>query len=167
MKENTTKTGEAIAIGSAVVVIAGVVIGLVVNAAKKPTDTTSTTPTPTDQPTTTVSPTVTATTIAGSVSSIKDGTYSTTMTYAIPHGSQSTLTVKLVITNGKISDVVSAYQAGDRESIQYQDWFDAEYKSLVVGKTLDEVSLSRVGGASLTTNAFNNALSDITAQATK
>ena len=38
-------------------------------------------------------------------------------------------------------------------------------KTLVVGKKLETISLSRVGGASLTTNAFNEALAEVKTKA--
>jgi hypothetical protein len=46
----------------------------------------------------------------------------------------------------------------------YIDSFDSSIKSVVIGKSLD-MSLSRVGGASLTTHGFEDALATIANQA--
>ena len=45
-----------------------------------------------------------------------------------------------------------------------QERFDAVYKTEVVGKKLTDINLSRVGGASLTSKAFNEAVADIIKQ---
>ncbi|MHD0330680.1 hypothetical protein ACY18M_17150, partial [Proteus mirabilis] len=57
-------------------------------------------------------------------------------------------------------------QQGQRgESREYQAKFASGFKTLVVGKKIDEVSLSRVAGSSLTSGGFNAALADIESQA--
>ena len=46
----------------------------------------------------------------------------------------------------------------------FQERFDKVYKTSVIGKKLEDINLSRVGGASLTSNAFNEAVADIIKQ---
>ncbi|KXJ97864.1 MAG: hypothetical protein UZ19_OD1000928 [Parcubacteria bacterium OLB19] len=48
-----------------------------------------------------------------------------------------------------------------------QERFDGAYKTQVVGKRLEDISLSRVGGASLTSKAFNEAIANIIDQTTQ
>jgi hypothetical protein len=43
--------------------------------------------------------------------------------------------------------------------------FDTAYEAEVVGQPLDDLRLSRTGGASLTSDAFNEAVTDIKQQA--
>jgi hypothetical protein len=66
--------------------------------------------------------------------------------------------------NGVISALKTSHSYGDRESGMYIDSFDSSIKSVVIGKSLD-MSLSRVGGASLTTHGFEDALATIANQA--
>lgn len=42
--------------------------------------------------------------------------------------------------------------------------FDQAYKAEVIGKNINDIDLSRVGGASLTSTAFNEGVADIIAQ---
>jgi molybdopterin-binding protein len=42
--------------------------------------------------------------------------------------------------------------------------FDGAYSAEIIGQNINEIDLSRVGGASLTSVAFNEAVADIRAQ---
>lgn len=116
-------------------------------------------------PTSTTSATTT-TTSTNNTGTVTDGTYTSTINYAVPHGATSSVTVTVTIAGGVISNVSTAYNEGDRESVMYDNSFDAEYKTLVVGKKPANISLSQVGGASLTSNAFMRAINDIVSQST-
>lgn len=94
----------------------------------------------------------------------KDGTYDATGSYRTP-GGQESIDVKLTLANGVINDVLVTQNASGGEAKEYQDAFVSGYKTQVVGKSIDEVSLSRVAGSSLTPNGFNSALTAIKADA--
>ena len=97
-------------------------------------------------------------------SSYKDGTYSATGSYSSPGGRES---IKLTVTikDGVIVSTRLDEKASNGEAKEYQDDFDNGHKTLVVGKNIDEVSLSRVAGSSLTSNGFNDALDEIKSDA--
>lgn len=91
--------------------------------------------------------------------------YTVTVNYGIPQGYSENMTVTLRLLSNVITDATVQYDAGaNHESAWYQNRFQSAYKPLVIGKNIDSISLSRVGGASLTTNAFNAALQAIKEQ---
>ncbi len=94
------------------------------------------------------------------VSGYKNGTYTKTVTYSVPH-EKNTIKVTLTVKDGAITQVSNEHDYADRESTRYVDRFENAISTAVVGKKLDNISLSRVGGASLTTRGFMNALSAI------
>ncbi len=94
----------------------------------------------------------------------KNGSYTTPSSYGTPGGSEN-ITVTLTITNDIITSTTIVNGASHGDAAQYQQQFSGGYQPYVVGKALANLSLSRVAGASLTTNAFNNALQTIRNQA--
>jgi len=94
----------------------------------------------------------------------KNGTYTETGNYISPGGRES-IEVTLTVTDDIITDASVKANAASSESKEHQDDFISGYKTLVVGKDIDEVSLSRVAGSSLTSNGFNSALKLIKADA--
>ena len=143
-----------------VIVLIGVVASVVItvqnnqDAAKNEA---TTQPAQTTQNTDTQQP---ATSGSSDTSTYKDGTYSATGSYATPGGMES---IKLTVTikNGIITNTELGQNATDRDAKQYQSAFAGGYADLVVGKNVNEVSLSRVAGSSLTSNGFNRALDSI------
>jgi hypothetical protein len=116
-----------------------------------------TTPVPT--PVTTPTPTSIA-----STNDFRNGTYLARTTYKTPDRDTYTMDVSVTVAN----DVITATDITfDSRALRdsYVKRFDSSYGSTVIGKDLGTVSLSRVAGASLTTNAFNNALASIKSQA--
>lgn len=99
-----------------------------------------------------------------SSSELKDGTYSATGSYQTP-GGQESIGVTVTLTGGTITDASVTQQGKTGEAEEYQAKFASGFKSQVVGKKIDEVSLTRVAGSSLTPNGFNNAIDDIENQA--
>jgi hypothetical protein len=90
------------------------------------------------------------------------------VSYDVPEGHTEALTVNVTLdASGKITDVTFAFDAAtNHDSGQYQNKFTSSFKaSTLVGTKLGDVKLSRVGGASLATAAFNHALSDLTSKA--
>ena len=89
--------------------------------------------------------------------SYKDGTYTEKGKYVSPGGAES-IDVTVTVANDIITTVTVTPNATRGEAKEHQDDFVAAFKNLVVGKNIDEVKLSRVAGASLTSNGFNSAL---------
>lgn len=103
-----------------------------------------------------------ATTSSGSY---KDGQYSTTIHYGVPHGGSNSITVNLTVKDGAVTAVSTANSYQDGESGMYIDSFKSGLSGAVVGKSLGDLSISYVGGASLTSIAFNDALDTIRSDA--
>ena len=94
------------------------------------------------------------------ITTYTDGTYKATGNYSTPGGTES-VTVSLTLNNGAISDITTTGSATGGNSAQFQGQFLANYKSQVVGKSIDKVRLSKVAGSSLTSSGFNRALDTI------
>lgn len=95
---------------------------------------------------------------------IKDGIYSTTGNYVSPAGPE-TIDVTLTVKDGVVTDSTVVANAENPVSVKKQGEFIAGYKQFVVGKKLADLSLSKVSGASLTTQGFNEALGELKTQA--
>ncbi len=112
-----------------------------------------------------VSPSVTAVpTMTSTASSFKDGVYTVTGNYVSPGGPES-IGVKVTLANGVITDAVVEPHATLPISQKLQADFVAGFKQYVIGKKIDEVNLTKVSGASLTSIGFNDALDKVEAQA--
>jgi hypothetical protein len=90
----------------------------------------------------------------------KDGTYTTDVTYQTPKRDEYGVNVSLTLTKDIVTDAKVTYSNGAEKDPNAAK-FEAAYKTEVIGKDIDTLKLSRVGGASLTTAAFNNALTNI------
>jgi uncharacterized protein with FMN-binding domain len=139
-----------------VIVLIGIVASVAIAVQTNNESPEATTPTQSSQETTTQGPTNEST----DTSSYQDGTYSATGSYLSPGGRES-IDLTVVIENGIITSTELTQNATDTEARQYQSAFASGYAELVEGKNVDEVSLSRVAGSSLTSNGFNNALDQI------
>lgn len=95
---------------------------------------------------------------------IAGATFTENVSYLTPARTEHKMAVSLTITNGIVTDSSIIYDEGDGFSNPNQERFDAAYKAEVIGKSLADISLSRVGGASLTSQAFNDAVAKIAAQ---
>jgi uncharacterized protein with FMN-binding domain len=91
-----------------------------------------------------------------------DGTYDATGSYG---GLPSSIGVSVTLTDDVITDVDVTTRATDPTSLDYQRRFAAAVPTLVVGRDIDEVNLSRVAGSSGTPDGFNAALRQIRAEA--
>lgn len=117
---------------------------------------TPTKPNPTNPSTPTPAPAV-------SKNDYADGTYYATKSYRTPDGTYE-MTVGLTIKGDTVTNSTITYDSeGARSS--YTKRFNSGYQNQVIGKDLGSINLSRVSGSSLTTAAFNNALSSIKSQA--
>ena len=93
-----------------------------------------------------------------------DGDYSAEGSYSNP-GGESTVKVDLTISDGTISDVTVTPEAKNGTSKQYQEKFAGGVSGEVVGKSLDDVKVSKVAGSSLTSGGFNKAIEQIKSDA--
>jgi uncharacterized protein with FMN-binding domain len=93
-----------------------------------------------------------------------DGTYTESANYQSPNGSE---TVEVTITlEGDIITAVTVVGDGDNpDSKRYQGEFADGIAAVVVGKDIDEISVSKVAGSSLTSAGFNEAVDAIKADA--
>ena len=94
----------------------------------------------------------------------RDGTYSTVGEYVSPGGEES-ISVKLTLAGDVITSAEVISNATRPNSVKYQGQFISGYKTLVVGKNIDDVVLDKVSGSSLTPKGFNDALSKIKIEA--
>lgn len=94
----------------------------------------------------------------------KDGTYKASGSYQSPGGTE-TIDLTVVLEDSVIKSTDLANHPATRDSEDYQGRFISGYKSLVVGKKIDDVSLNRVSGSSLTSGGFNRALEQIKSDA--
>lgn len=133
-----------------VLIVAGV-------AALKPKVKDEATTTPTNS---SPSQTTTPTTQPAATSSYKDGEYSATGSYISP-GGRERITVKVTLKNGAVTETSAESIASNSTAKGYQSDFIESYESQVVGKKIDDVSLSRVSGSSLTSRGFNEAIEQI------
>ena len=117
--------------------------------------TNNTAPTPTPKPTPTPAPTPKT-----------PVQYVNNVSYYTPSGMPEVIHVNISILDGVISDITFSYDTPtNRESGQYLSRFSSSLnKSAIIGKRITNVSLSRVGGASLTTDAFMQAIQDTAAK---
>jgi uncharacterized protein with FMN-binding domain len=104
------------------------------------------------------------TTPVASDATYKDGTYSADGTYLSPGGNEK-IGVTLTIANNVISDVSIKTYGATSDSQEHQAQFKDGISALVVGKKVNDVSVSRVSGSSLTSTGFNNALETIKSEA--
>ncbi|GEB44930.1 hypothetical protein DEU35_1222 [Microbacterium sp. AG157] len=120
-------------------------------------------PADTAAPAASSAPTSTSGAAAGS-GSYKDGEYEATGQYATPE-SVETIDVTLTIAGDTVTAVQVTGDPQAAESKRYQGEFIGGIQSEVVGKKLDEISVSKVAGSSLTSGGFNKAVDTIKSEA--
>ncbi|WP_067202897.1 FMN-binding protein [Microbacterium sp. XT11] len=101
---------------------------------------------------------------SGSSGTYEDGTYTADGSYQTPETIES-ISVTLTIADGVVTDVEVTGDPQARETEEYQAKFIGGITDEVVGKSLDEINVSRVAGSSLTSGGFNEALASIKEQA--
>ncbi|GAB3404475.1 hypothetical protein GCM10027515_16530 [Schumannella luteola] len=95
-----------------------------------------------------------------SSNSYKDGSYTATGKYQSPGGNE-TIKVTLTLESNKVTKAEVEPQASSGNAKQYQTQFSSGIDGEVVGKSLDELSVTRVSGSSLTSRGFNDAVDQI------
>ena len=100
---------------------------------------------------------------AGSAS-YKDGTYSADGNYVSPNGTE-TVGVTLTLAGGAVSDVQITQHPSNPNTRKFQGEFAGGIQSQIVGKSLNEIKVSKVAGSSLTSGGFNQAVEKIKSEA--
>jgi uncharacterized protein with FMN-binding domain len=99
-----------------------------------------------------------------SAATYKDGDYDAEGSYTNP-GGESKVEVELTLADNKITEVTVTPKAENGTSKQFQSKFAGGISGEVVGKSLDELDVSKVAGSSLTSTGFNAAIDEIKADA--
>ncbi len=97
-------------------------------------------------------------------STYTDGTYSAQGKYTSPAGPE-TEDVTITLRGNVITDATFKGNAVGTRSREYQKKFSEGFKEAVIGKPIDQLSLTVVNGSSLTPAGFMNAVENIKAQA--
>lgn len=91
--------------------------------------------------------------------------YNATASYLTPARTSHEVDVTLSLdSDGVVTGANVTYDNKDGYSNSHQERFDATFREEVVGQPINAIELSRVGGASLTSEAFNEAVAEIAAQ---
>ena len=106
----------------------------------------------------------TGTTEADTSAEYTDGTYTADGGYTAPSGPES-ITVEITLADDVVTDVVVTPHATEGNQALFQGKFSAGIAAVVDGKDIDTLAVSRVGGSSLTSGGFNQALETIKAEA--
>lgn len=93
-----------------------------------------------------------------------DGTYTAEGSYQTPSSVES-VSVSMTLEDDVVTAVEVLGDASGGESAQYQSAFIGGIADEVVGKDVDELSVDRVAGSSLTSSGFNEALARILEEA--
>ncbi len=112
-------------------------------------------------------PTTGAVTPPMGVSKKSNVPYLSNVIYEVPENGHETIHLVLFVKEGIIQDVRFTFDpASKRQSGEYLNAFNKALAGVnLKGQKVSEVSLSRVGGASLTTGAFMKAIAEINVKA--
>ncbi len=97
---------------------------------------------------------------AGAGGSFVDGDYSAAGEYQAPSGTES-VEVTVTLESGVVTAVTVVGDSTDAQARGYQAQFVAGIGAIAVGKNIDELSVDKVGGSSLTGAGFNAAIEAI------
>lgn len=93
-----------------------------------------------------------------------DGTYTAEGTYTAPSGTEH-VEVTVTLSGDVITAVEVVGDATDPTAKLRQGEFISGIADVVVGKDIDSIQVDKVGGSSLTSGGFNNAIEEIKADA--
>lgn len=119
----------------------------------------------TDTSSDTSTETTDSTTTDSGESDYVDGTYTAEGSYSPQAGTIETISVTLTLEDDVITAVEVTGDPQARESEQYQGEFIGGIADVVVGVDIDEISVSKVAGSSLTSGGFNDAVETIKSEA--
>jgi len=95
-----------------------------------------------------------------------DGTYTAEGQYATPETVEK-ISVTVTLQDDIVTDVEVTGDPQTAETRQYQGTFIGGIADAVVGKDIDDLSVSRVAGSSLTSGGFNEAIDEIKSEAAR
>ncbi|MWV50529.1 FMN-binding protein [Rathayibacter sp. VKM Ac-2803] len=128
------------------------------------TDTAEETTTPAATTESTAAATDDSTAAATGDSAYADGTYDAEGSYTSPGGNES-VGVSITLEGGVVTAVTVTPESENPTGEQYQERFASGISGEVVGKSLDELDVTKVSGSSLTSGGFNEAVETIKADA--
>ncbi|GAB3607674.1 hypothetical protein GCM10027413_30830 [Conyzicola nivalis] len=96
--------------------------------------------------------------------SYTDGEYTESAEYESPNGTEE-VTVTVTLADGVITAVEAVGDGDNPNSKRYQTEFADGIGDVVVGKNIDDISVDKVAGSSLTSDGFNAAIEEIKADA--
>ncbi|MFD1714101.1 FMN-binding protein [Amnibacterium flavum] len=96
--------------------------------------------------------------------SYTDGTYDAEGSYLSPGGNES-ISVSITLEGDVVTAVTVTPEATSGNAVQYQKAFASGIAAEVVGKNIDDLSVDKVSGSSLTSGGFNEAVKTIKADA--
>ena len=96
--------------------------------------------------------------------SYRDGDYTADGTYSAPSGTE-TISVELTLEDDIVMSVSVTPHATEGNQKKFQTQFADGIAAEVLGKDIDQLSVSRVAGSSLTSSGFNDALEAIKGEA--
>ncbi len=102
--------------------------------------------------------------VADGESPYADGQYSAIGDYQSPGGKQE-IGVTVTLSNSVITALTLDTSNTSGPSAEFQGKFSSGIDDLVVGKSIDELSVSKVSGSSLTSIGFNDAIDQIKTEA--
>ncbi len=158
LKLDRMKLSPSVRQGSALVGIAGTLLLAGCAAEASSAETTKDTPAP--QSTAEAS----APAASGTGGTYKDGTYTADGSYQTPETVEK-ITVSITLAGDTVTAVKVTGDPQASETEHYQSQFIGGISAQVVGKKLDEISVSRVSGSSLTSKGFTQALATIRTEA--
>ena len=129
-----------------------------------PTADSAATSEPATAPDSTATPPASESDAASGSSTYADGTYTAEGSYATPE-SVETIVVTVTLQDDIITEVSVSGDPQKRESEEYQSQFIGGIADVVVGQDIDQISVSRVAGSSLTSGGFNQAIDTIKSEA--
>lgn len=148
-------------ISLAVLVVVGMAIAGIVLLRREDDSASSDVTSKTTEATNTTSPSTEAQTEEPATSSqYKSGMYTANGSYTSPGGLEE-VKVTVTLDGGIITAAEVEPQPASPTSTEYQGKFVKGFKTLVVGKNIDDIKLSKVSGSSLTSGGFNEALEQI------
>lgn len=151
--------------GSALAGIAGTLLLAGCAAEASSAETTKDTTPP--QSTATATPSATSgssSSTGGSGAVYKDGTYTADGSYQTPETVEK-ISVSITVHDDAVTAVEVTGDPQAAETKHYQGQFIGGISAQVVGKKLDDISVSRVSGSSLTSKGFTQALDEIRTEA--
>lgn len=88
-----------------------------------------------------------------------------TVTYSLPRGHEGTLQIDAEVENGVVSSLEIQHLNVTPASDEHHDAFDnANLEQTLIGQVLEDIEDVRISGATLTSQAFNEAVSALRSQ---